>query len=493
MTEGVPVEPIVGVRPHWENWSGNLSADPAAIFCPETLEDLVEIVGRARRDGRRIRVAGCGHSTSPLVPTEDYLVLMTNFTAITVEKTNPDGPRLTVEAGALVADVDRVMTAHGVAFPSNVVPSDVQMAGITSIGGHGSGISNATVSDYVTEIEMVTADGSVRRLSASEDGFELMDAVRVSLGLFGVIYRITYRVVPTFLVKVSDTKPSMRETIENIEAIAGDHWFVDLYWIPYNEQIWMKTLDPVEAVPGNQQHLMSRSVADRKTMGHAADEPVANFIVDLMIKYPEITPDVCRLLLGILDTQEAIQDVTDALHYQESIPIMKRLRDVGFGFPVGNRYENVKTSWFYVVDRLAALEAEGRFPMNFGMEARFIRGSSATMSFVGGEGVHCVMEIAAFAGTQGWPEFYVDVSRHWMETVGALPAWSKEFQDIPEVAAYIRRSYGTRIEQFDELRRAFDPEGRFLNDLLATIFVSRDAMKPSPTTGQVPARGPAIA
>jgi hypothetical protein len=150
---------------------------------------------------------------------------------------------------------------------------------------------------------------------------------------------------------------------------------------------------------------------------------------------------------------------------------MKRLRDVGFGFPVGKGYENVKTSWFYVVDRLAELGAKGRYPMNFGMEARFIRGSSGTMSFVGGDGVRCVMEIAAFDGTHGWPEFSVDVSQHWMSTVGALPAWSKEFQDIPDVAAYIRRSYGTRIEQFDKLRRAVDPDGRFLNEFLAKIFV----------------------
>jgi HlyD family secretion protein len=58
----------------WRNWGRPQTCTPERILQPRTLNELVEIVRLARRSGRRVRVAGAGHSTGPLCTTNDFLV-----------------------------------------------------------------------------------------------------------------------------------------------------------------------------------------------------------------------------------------------------------------------------------------------------------------------------------------------------------------------------------------------------------------------------------
>ena len=68
-------------------------------------------------------------------------------------------------------------------------------AGAIATATHGTGIGIPTLSEDLAAIELVAADGTLRRCPPDEDA-ELFRAAQVSLGALGVLTAITVRCVP---------------------------------------------------------------------------------------------------------------------------------------------------------------------------------------------------------------------------------------------------------------------------------------------------------
>lgn len=72
----------------WTNWVGNQSCTPRRVEVPLDEEEVRRIVARATREGLTARVAGAGHSFTPVVCTDGVLLdlaAMTGVTAIDAE------------------------------------------------------------------------------------------------------------------------------------------------------------------------------------------------------------------------------------------------------------------------------------------------------------------------------------------------------------------------------------------------------------------------
>jgi hypothetical protein len=57
----------------WENWSGSVTTEPSALYHPETVADLVDVVER-HPPPDSIRAVGAGQSFTRLGETDDVLV-----------------------------------------------------------------------------------------------------------------------------------------------------------------------------------------------------------------------------------------------------------------------------------------------------------------------------------------------------------------------------------------------------------------------------------
>ncbi|MFM8417101.1 MAG: hypothetical protein ACKOAT_06405, partial [Actinomycetota bacterium] len=62
----------------WRNWAGSVTVAPTSIATPRSAEELQLAVKRAA-PGQRIRMAGSGHSFTPIVPSNDILLLPHDF------------------------------------------------------------------------------------------------------------------------------------------------------------------------------------------------------------------------------------------------------------------------------------------------------------------------------------------------------------------------------------------------------------------------------
>src|SRR6185503_15988075 len=110
----------------WENWGKTARCQPEFSFYPQRVEDLIQIIDFARERGQRVRVAASGHSWSELVPTDGILVFIHQLNKVTLDLSDDSHPRVIIESGATVKEVNDVLEEHGYALPLNVVLESVR-------------------------------------------------------------------------------------------------------------------------------------------------------------------------------------------------------------------------------------------------------------------------------------------------------------------------------------------------------------------------------
>ncbi|HWE60648.1 MAG TPA: FAD-binding protein [Chloroflexota bacterium] len=107
----------------------------ARYYEPSCAAEVQHIVQEARRNGKKVRVAGDSHSWSPLSLTDDYLIGTRRFNRILRISATP--PQITVEPGVTIAETLRAFSAHGVCLPMNVDIPTLTIGGAVAVGSNG--------------------------------------------------------------------------------------------------------------------------------------------------------------------------------------------------------------------------------------------------------------------------------------------------------------------------------------------------------------------
>jgi FAD/FMN-containing dehydrogenase/pimeloyl-ACP methyl ester carboxylesterase len=171
-------------------WNGMIEKTPALVVQPAGTADVVAAVDFAREHDLALSVRGGGHNIAGTALAQDGLTIdMSLLREVVVD---PDARTATVEPGCTLADVDRATQAHGLATTLGFI-SEVGVAGLTLGGGLGylARRFGWTV-DNLLEVEIVTADGRVRRAGRDEHA-DLFWAIRGAGANLGVVTSFTYR------------------------------------------------------------------------------------------------------------------------------------------------------------------------------------------------------------------------------------------------------------------------------------------------------------
>jgi FAD/FMN-containing dehydrogenase len=174
-------------------WNGMIDRSPAIIVRCASTADVVAAVNFAREEGLVLSVRGGGHNIGGSAVCDDGLVIdLSPMRAVTVDPTRRIA---SAQGGALWKDLDEATHVHGLATTGGVI-SSTGIGGLTLGGGLGWLMrSYGLACDNVVAVEIVTADGSVRRASATENA-ELFWGVRGGGGNFGVVTNFEYRLHP---------------------------------------------------------------------------------------------------------------------------------------------------------------------------------------------------------------------------------------------------------------------------------------------------------
>lgn len=429
----------------WTNWAGNQQAWPEQILVPQSRDDLVEIVRTARQWGKRIRVCGEGHTFSALVPTDDFLVDVRDLRRVELDREHADGPRVRIESGASVAEVDAVLQAAGLVIPTNVVLSSVRYGGLIATGCHGSGLHLPPLSDYVVAMDVVDGRGQIRTLSDRTIGAEAMDAARLGFGLFGIIHSITLRAEPIFNVHhVDRTRANMDDTLRDLKQIVLSHDYCDLYWFPFSPWVWLKTYHRTDR---------PTTVGPYRKRGEwlfqQAGMRIGQRVFRGLAHAPRYTPATCRLLSRFIPSRDVVEPVLGGIHFQTGIEFM-HARNMEIGFSLDDDFEHVRYAWRCAVDLVERYARQGKWPLSLALNARFLGTSRALLSPCHGRKHTCFMEVMTHRDAPGWDEFVMELGEAWPRCQ-ARPRTGR--RSSSKSLASLNRSRNGTVRTWDALRR----------------------------------------
>ena len=170
-------------------WNAMVAHRPALVVCCEGVADVQQSVRFAAEHGMPIAVRGGGHHIGGRALAEGGLTI--DLSGHREVGLTPEGI-VEVGPGATLAQLDAATLPQGRVVPSGIV-SETGVAGLTLGGGFGWLTRRFGLTcDHLDEVEIVMADGEVRRVTERADP-ELMWALRGGGGGFGVVTRFRFR------------------------------------------------------------------------------------------------------------------------------------------------------------------------------------------------------------------------------------------------------------------------------------------------------------
>jgi FAD/FMN-containing dehydrogenase len=148
----------------WTNWVGNQSFTPATHLQPRDEQEVVDAVRRAGK----VRVAGAGHSFTPIVETEGTLLDLSAMRGVL--SADQERKRVTALPGTLIRDFYEPLWDAGLALRNQGDIDTQQIAGAVATATHGSGIGNPSLSGFVRGVRLVTGTGEIREIGTKSRG-----------------------------------------------------------------------------------------------------------------------------------------------------------------------------------------------------------------------------------------------------------------------------------------------------------------------------------
>lgn len=454
--------------PTWISWNQQIRHSYDTLVTPASLEELQEAV----RQAGQIRCVGTGKSSSDICAGIRALVSLEQLDRLLASGSHvdPAGGEIhyvQVEAGIMLGDLVKALEARGLCLPALPDIDNISLGGALSTGTHGTGHAALSLSDYLIGCTLVAADGravhSGFRPPAAPDqavpalagqlaeGPEL-DALQVSLGLLGILYAPVLRVEPLFHLALEEQAVSNAVWTSQWRRWQEEQDFTRILFLPHTGQGWyiagnrFEGVPPFEAQPAPAHHRNRRKTSAR-LYGWFGFAPRLTALANRFMRWRYFNSTIRKLgtLYGTSVTTSRSGSGTMVLA-EWAIPF--------------ERFDRC------FAELQAVLEAPGNpAGVHIPMDVRFYRQSRAWLSNAWeGDTVSlgCVCRVPEKAGL--YRAFGI------MEGIflkhGGRPHWAKHFAAGPEV---LRQLY-PRYQDFVDLRRQWDPSGKFLNSWLAAYF-----------------------
>uniref|UniRef100_A0ACD5WQ41 Uncharacterized protein n=1 Tax=Avena sativa TaxID=4498 RepID=A0ACD5WQ41_AVESA len=235
-------------------WSSDREDCPvAAVAYPASERDVVDAVARASAGGLQVKaVSGFAHTIPKLAcpgggANGTLLISTARYAGVEVDVA---ARTVTAEAGAPLRAVIDAAEASGLSLPASPYWEGVSAGGVISTGSHGSSWwgRGGAVHDHVVGLTLVVAAGvdhGWARVVPLKKGDALFPAALVSLGLLGVISKVTLSLEPRFKRSVTYDYRDDSTFQDDFVDHAARHEFADITWYPSQHQAVYRVDDRV--------------------------------------------------------------------------------------------------------------------------------------------------------------------------------------------------------------------------------------------------------
>jgi FAD-linked oxidoreductase len=425
----------------WSNWSGSVKSTPLEIIKPRSIDELARLIGEYERAGRHVRVAGAGHSFTPLVQTNDILISLDDIQGL--EAIDTEHHTATVFGGTRLKRLGEQLLEHGVA-QENLGDVDVQsIAGAISTGTHGTGVRFGSLSTQVVGLTLITASGELLECS-EEQNAEVFKAAQVSLGVLGVIARVKLRVVPAKRLHYVGARQKLSECLANLEQYRQENSHFEFYWLPYTDVVQAKFLNETD-VPARGSNLW----------GELNKVVLENGAFWLLSEACRLVPAFCKSVANISGQAIANVDETDYSHRLFATLRMVRFNEMEYNIPMEYTSE--------VITAIRQCIDEKQFKVHFPIEVRFVHADDIWLS----PAYQRASTYIAVHMYRGMPyrEYFYAIEQIFKRYQGR-PHWGKMHTRTASELAELYPHW----DDFRRVRAELDPQGVFLNNYLRELF-----------------------
>ncbi len=215
-------------------WAKTFYSRPELYIQPESVAEIQKAVTLARRCRRRLVVAGCAHSPSDLTCTSSWLMNLDNCNRIL--SSNRESGVVTFESGISLHDLGIELGKIGLSPPNLGSIDNQSIAGAISTGTHGSSLKHGLLSQSISSLSLVLANGHLVHCSATSNP-SLFRAALVSLGAIGIIAEITFKADPDFNISWEQSLHTLSEALETWDTtLWTSAEYSRVWWMPYMER-----------------------------------------------------------------------------------------------------------------------------------------------------------------------------------------------------------------------------------------------------------------
>jgi FAD-linked oxidoreductase len=424
----------------WRNWVGSVQARPSTISTPRSLEALQHSV-RTAPAGTRIRMAGSGHSFTPIVPSNDMLLLPHDFG----EGVGIDTTRMVarIPAGMVLHEANQHLAAAGVALANMGDITAQTVAGAISTSTHGTGLAFTGLAGQVAGFGLVTADGDYLECSETQHD-DVWKLGRMGLGCLGILTHVDMRIVPAFRLRAVEEPRRLQAVLDDFDNIVetADHF--EFYWVPHTSWALTKhntrTDEPAHPRSARQKWL-SKTVLENYAFGAVC--ATGRLVPSLIPRLATALPSTGR------------QEFVEESHEVFATRRLVKFHEMEYSIPRSKLPEALAA----IVE---AVRREG-LRISFPVEVRVTGADDVPLSTsFGRESAYIAVHM--YKGMEY--ERYFRLVESIVAPMNGRPHWGKiHFQGATSL-----RSQYDRFADFLHLRERLDPNRRFVNAYVERVL-----------------------
>ncbi|MCY7287217.1 MAG: FAD-binding protein [Cryobacterium sp.] len=428
----------------WRNWARNQSVRPLRVERPSSVAAVQRAVVSAGKAGLRIKAVGSGHSFSGIALAPGVQLDLLDLAGLIGVDTVAG--QVTLAAGTRLFELPRLLWPYGLALP-NLGDVDRQtISGATSTGTHGTGGRFGGLTTQIVALTLVTGDGTLMRVSATENP-ELLPAARLGLGALGIVVDVTLQCVPAFLMHAVQTAEPLEEVIEDYLDRSDQNDHFEFFWFPHTQTALTKTNTRLPLESG------------RSPLGRVSrwvdDELLANGAYRGICALGALVPATVPGFNRLASRRSGKREFTDVSHRVFVTNRTVRFREMEYALPralVPAALREVR----------ALIEARG-WRISFPIEVRSAAADDVWLSTATGRDTGY---IAVHRYYREDPAAYFQAVEAIMRAHGGRPHWGKMHD---RDAASLRSAY-PHFDDFLSVRDRLDPERRFSNSYLERVL-----------------------
>jgi len=423
----------------WTSWNDNITHNYESLYKITSESELQEIV----KNSKKIRVFGNKQSSADIASGAATLIDIKTYNKII--SFNDSEKTITVQSGIILGDLIEAIEAKGWCIPCLPDINTITISGAIATGTHGT--SGKLLSEYITKCNLILADGTIKEITDKDD---LINAVRVSLGVLGVLSTITFQCEPIYTLHIKEGPEDDNVWLPKIKERLKKHDFLRILWIPHTDKGYVITGDKINADTEITEDLGPNFLKHRRTASK------------ILYKYTHIFPWFTSIANKILYKGffSGTKEHKGSL-YQATVTKSR-----------GSTLELAE--WTIGLDDFPKVFEELKVEINkwsnksfihIPMDVRFVYKDQSWLSYAYGKDtvtMGCVSRNAATADTY---EAFKSIEKIFLKH-GGKPHWAKRFKAKD---AQLSKVY-TKWEDFKNLRKKLDPKNKFLNSYLTEIF-----------------------